>query len=209
MNGKAEIETERDGLKRIVALLFSFAGLAERAAGRSYPVRCLVLWLLRRAEIIARDWIAEGSPDAMQPAAPVAVLHRNSRAEAMHLGRAFRAGPHPAARASSGGAARPPADARQGQARIQGHRANGISPFVPLAPRLTSRAISPAALPAKPIEVEGILALSGIAFLCPTLYWRISPSPNCLAAWPRLRDYAPLGTPCPRQHMSRKAIASV
>jgi hypothetical protein len=79
MNGKAEIETERDGLKRIVALLFSFAGLAERAAGRSYPVRCLVLWLLRRAEIIARDWIAEGSPDAMQPAAPVAVLHRNSR----------------------------------------------------------------------------------------------------------------------------------
>lgn len=94
MNGKAEIETERDGLKRIVALLFSFACLAERAAGRSYPVRCLVLWLLRRAEIIARDWIAEGSPDAMQSTAPVAVLHRNSRAEAMHLGRAFRALAH-------------------------------------------------------------------------------------------------------------------
>jgi hypothetical protein len=49
---------------------------------------------LRRAEIIARDWIAEGSPDAMQSAAPVAVLHRNSRAEAMHLGRAFRALAH-------------------------------------------------------------------------------------------------------------------
>jgi hypothetical protein len=210
MNGKAEIETERDGLKRIVALLFSFAGLAERAAGRSYPVRCLVLWLLRRAEIIARDWIAEGSPDAMQPAGrsrsciATAEPRRCILAEPSALA-------HPAARASSGGAVRPPADARQGQAP-HGFRAIGRTGYphsFPWRHVLTSRAISPAALPAKPIEVEGILALSGIAFLCPTLYWRISPSPNCLAAWPRLRDYAPLGTPCPRQHMSRKAIASV
>jgi hypothetical protein len=95
---------------------------------------------LRRAEIIARDWIAEGSPDAMQPAAPVAVLHRNSRAEAMHLGRAFRALAHILrrelhleerfARRLMRGKAR-----RSSRRTDSGHRANAISPFVPLAPR--------------------------------------------------------------------------
>jgi hypothetical protein len=77
-------------LKRIVALLFSFAGLAGRASGRSYPVRCLVLWALRRAEMVARDWIM----DDMQSTAACAVLHRNSRAEAIYLARAFRALAH-------------------------------------------------------------------------------------------------------------------
>ncbi|MGE0281670.1 MAG: hypothetical protein AB7P20_13800 [Rhizobiaceae bacterium] len=94
MDGKAEIETERDVLKRIVALLFSFACLAERASGRSYPVRCLVLWFLRRAEVVARGWIADGSPDAMQSITPTAVLHRNGPAEAMFLAASFRALAH-------------------------------------------------------------------------------------------------------------------
>jgi hypothetical protein len=90
MDGNAEIETERDVLKRIVALLFSFAGLAERVSRRSYPVRCLVLWVLRRAEMIARDWIAEGGSDEMQLNPPIAVLHRNSQAETMQLAQSFR-----------------------------------------------------------------------------------------------------------------------
>lgn len=36
-------------LMQIVALLVSFAGIAQRASGRSWPVRCLMLAILRRA----------------------------------------------------------------------------------------------------------------------------------------------------------------
>ena len=48
MDGNAEIET--DVLKRMVALLVALADLADRASGRPYPVRCFVLWILRRAD---------------------------------------------------------------------------------------------------------------------------------------------------------------
>jgi hypothetical protein len=46
-------------LRRIIALLVALAGLAERVAGRCYPVRFIVLLLLRRAETVARDYVAE------------------------------------------------------------------------------------------------------------------------------------------------------
>jgi hypothetical protein len=45
-------------LWRIVALLVSFAGFAERAAGRSAAVRFAVLFVLRPAEAIARGHVA-------------------------------------------------------------------------------------------------------------------------------------------------------
>lgn len=52
--------TRRDDrtLGRIVAMLVALAALAERAAGRSLPVRWLVLSLLRRAETAAHDLVA-------------------------------------------------------------------------------------------------------------------------------------------------------
>ncbi len=43
---------------RIVAMLVALAALAEAAAGRSFPVRWLVLSLLRRAESVAHDFVA-------------------------------------------------------------------------------------------------------------------------------------------------------
>lgn len=46
-------------LRRIIALLVSFAGLAERAAGRSLPVRWFVLTILRHAEGVAQGYLAE------------------------------------------------------------------------------------------------------------------------------------------------------
>jgi hypothetical protein len=46
-------------LRRIIALLVSFAAMAERAAGRSLPVRWLVLCILRYAETVALDYVAE------------------------------------------------------------------------------------------------------------------------------------------------------
>ena len=94
MNGNAEIEAEREALKRIVAMLFAFAGMAERASVRSYPVRCLVLWALRRAEVVARDWLMPDGADDWQGSAPVAILYRNSQAEALHLAQSFRALAH-------------------------------------------------------------------------------------------------------------------
>ena len=56
MHGRArEDRTQR----RIVALLVSFAVLAERAAGRSFPVRWFVLVLLRHAQTVALAYVAE------------------------------------------------------------------------------------------------------------------------------------------------------
>ncbi len=45
-------------LLKIAALLVSLSLLAERAAGRSFPVRFLVLVLLRRAESVATSFVA-------------------------------------------------------------------------------------------------------------------------------------------------------
>jgi hypothetical protein len=55
MDARAAFRSERT-LRRIVLLLVALAGLAERAADRSWPVRCFVLWLLRRAEAATAEW---------------------------------------------------------------------------------------------------------------------------------------------------------
>jgi hypothetical protein len=96
MNGNEEIEA--DALRRIVAVLFALADVAERASGRSYPIRCFVLWLLRHAEVVARDWMAAGdagdlphAPSAHEHPVPISVLHRNGPADAIYLAQAFRA----------------------------------------------------------------------------------------------------------------------
>ena len=54
LDGSAEI----DRLKRIVALLLALAGLAERAAAVSHPVRRVVLCILRRAEAVAWQFVS-------------------------------------------------------------------------------------------------------------------------------------------------------
>jgi hypothetical protein len=46
-------------LEHIVAMLVALAVQAERAAGRSFPVRWLVLAILRRAELAACACVAE------------------------------------------------------------------------------------------------------------------------------------------------------
>ena len=53
MQRNAKSDTNREVLKRILALLFALAGLAERSSGRCYPVRLLVLSILRPAEAVA------------------------------------------------------------------------------------------------------------------------------------------------------------
>jgi hypothetical protein len=52
-------ETGRDRmLRQVIALLVLLAGIAERAAGRAFAVRILVLLVLRRAEAVARAYAA-------------------------------------------------------------------------------------------------------------------------------------------------------
>lgn len=51
-------ETNRDRLKRIIALLFALADLADRTSTLPRPVVCLVLWFLRPAEAIAREFVS-------------------------------------------------------------------------------------------------------------------------------------------------------
>jgi hypothetical protein len=77
-------------LRRIIALLVALAALAERAAARSYPVRCLVLWILGRAEAVAGQLVFEatGTPP---PAGEAVWRIRNGRAVAIRLAARFKA----------------------------------------------------------------------------------------------------------------------
>ncbi len=61
------MEQERAALMRIVTLLIALAGLAELAASRSPAMRGFVLWVLRRAEAVARDFVGQDAP-SMPPA---------------------------------------------------------------------------------------------------------------------------------------------
>jgi hypothetical protein len=77
MNGW-EMDWSRDVLERIVALLFSLAGLADLAAGAPFLRRRRVLGILSRGEAEARAFligISTGEPvqaDALEPAGDAA-----------------------------------------------------------------------------------------------------------------------------------------
>ncbi|HTV68802.1 MAG TPA: hypothetical protein VMF90_09725 [Rhizobiaceae bacterium] len=64
-------KAEDDGqtLASIARMLVALAVLAERACGRSLPIRCLILWILRQAEAVARDFVI-GEALAVGVAAP-------------------------------------------------------------------------------------------------------------------------------------------
>jgi hypothetical protein len=87
MDWNDALEEEREALGRIVALLCALAVLAERAAGRSPLVRSLVLWLLRRAEAVARDFVEGDAPCEAMPVVPAGT----GPADAMRLAASLRA----------------------------------------------------------------------------------------------------------------------
>jgi hypothetical protein len=65
-------------LRRIIARLVSFAALAERAAGRCFPVRWLVLAILRHAEGATLGYLADttgltGPPPSRTTRKPAAI----------------------------------------------------------------------------------------------------------------------------------------
>ncbi len=89
MDWRLAIEEERAALKRVVALLFVLADLAELACGRSRTVHRLVLWILQHAEIVARDFVT-GAREIPPASVPVDAAG-GWRADAMRLAASFRA----------------------------------------------------------------------------------------------------------------------
>lgn len=88
----AKTGQEADRLMRIAARLFALADLAERAAGRSYPVRLFVLWCLSHADAVARDFIA-GSlriAGSSRPTDLIPAHHGSSPADAFYLATSLR-----------------------------------------------------------------------------------------------------------------------
>lgn len=65
MDWKRAWQEERAALMRIAALLHALARLADCAAGRSAGVRAFVLWLLRHAGAVARDFVAGQGTDGL------------------------------------------------------------------------------------------------------------------------------------------------
>ncbi len=80
---------ERAALQRIVALLLALAELADRARESSPAVPALVLWFLRPAELVARDFVG-GAALPAGPASPAEALAQNFRALARALQRQAR-----------------------------------------------------------------------------------------------------------------------
>ena len=78
-------------LRRIIALLAALAVLAERAAGRSLPVRMPVLWLLRRAEQVAGTFVFDTIGPMPSPAAGGFEAVGNGATDALRLAARFRA----------------------------------------------------------------------------------------------------------------------
>ena len=78
-------------LRRIVALLFALAHLADRAGSRSFFVRRLVLWILRPAETVARGLVLDARQTFPDLPAPRLSESGDSPAAAMSLGESLRA----------------------------------------------------------------------------------------------------------------------
>ena len=88
-------DDNRRMLKRIVAVLFALAGLAERLTGLPRPLRGFVLLILGSAETVARDFVLETTHHHHGVTAPLpacfgALQTGDSPADALRLAQSFR-----------------------------------------------------------------------------------------------------------------------
>ena len=92
MDRVAGMEAEETMLRRIVALLYSLANLAEQAAVRSPAIRHLVLLFLRPAESLAREMVIRDSRHFGVAVPDLLVVDRtgDSADDATRLARRFR-----------------------------------------------------------------------------------------------------------------------
>lgn len=89
MEGHAAGRDDRT-LWRIISMLVALAALAEQAAARSFPVRFLVLCILRHAEAVAWAFVA-GTPGLPLPAIDEIPAIGNDPADAILLAARLRA----------------------------------------------------------------------------------------------------------------------
>jgi hypothetical protein len=66
-----------------VALLFALGLLAERAGAKPRPLRAALLWLLRAAETIARDFVLEQFQEKWEPVELFRDSRKSGKAPAM------------------------------------------------------------------------------------------------------------------------------
>jgi hypothetical protein len=91
MGWDKETENSWKAVVRIITVLLALADLAERASLRSRPVLCLVLWILRPAEAIARDFVIETAYDlGVAITLPVAAYSGERAEDALRLASTFR-----------------------------------------------------------------------------------------------------------------------
>lgn len=136
------MDTGRDrGLERIVAMLVALAVLAERAAVRSFPVRWVVLCLLRRAEPVVRSCVAEVT-QCEWPCPHDVSDTRYRPADAELLAAFFRA------MAAALAALLPPAHCLPGRSRLVDGTRGGI------APRCGWLAVAPWRRPVEPNDTS-------------------------------------------------------
>jgi len=81
---------ERQRMAQIIALLFSFADIAEGTARRSFATRCILLIILRVAETLARTYVQQRDARALYLPEPVRSDDTFCPAEALHLAWLFR-----------------------------------------------------------------------------------------------------------------------
>jgi hypothetical protein len=65
MHFTATDERYNGALRRLAVILLALAGIAERAADRSWPLRSLVLWLLGKAEARVRGFAVRAGAGAL------------------------------------------------------------------------------------------------------------------------------------------------
>ena len=88
-----EMERREDekALLRIIQMLLSLAVLAERASGRSLPVRWLVFWILRPAEAVAQAFVCDVAQEQFLFFADSACLDDEGSTQILQLAMRFRA----------------------------------------------------------------------------------------------------------------------
>jgi hypothetical protein len=90
MNADARTQTAGRHIRRLMALLWALADLAERAAGRPAPIRHLVLWVLARGEAAASDHVFALTGRPTPEPSSIAPTRRDAAA-ALRLAARFRA----------------------------------------------------------------------------------------------------------------------
>lgn len=88
---RSAANTDRRALPPIITLLFSLAKAADRAYGAPFPLLCYLLWVLRRAETAAQSIAGTLGYAEYLPLHHFDFRCDGSRADALRLGRYFRA----------------------------------------------------------------------------------------------------------------------